>query len=295
MTETTRLALALIAGLLALYAFARAVDAKEPSRALAGWALGLGLGTLAFYPTPSSLLGFNPITDSIAFPAAQVVRVLLGLTTLALGIAALDRRRRDGGAGVAGLLLALLLAFLHVGVGVHNFREGRRVARAFALEEPGSEAKVATRRDFQLSLPSSRWTEDPPGDRWASFSHVFYPIHVFIVSESGGEESNFDAAARKVISDMEGAAEPLKQERGTNAKGCRYLYATRTERKKGTPVFVATSVTWCPIPYTAGSPAGVLVHLLFEAEIADRMPADTVAKNAEFICKSVEPKPPAAK
>lgn len=299
MTETTRLALVLIAGLLAMYAFSRAIKAEEPSRSLAGWALCLGLGTLAFYPTPSSLLGFDPVTDPIVFPAAQVVRVVAGLAALALGIAALDRRRRDGGAGVAGPLLALLLAALHVGVGVHNFREGRRLANALALEEPSPEGQVAKRSDFQLRLPSSRWIENSRSpDGWAGFSHVFYPMHVFIVSASGGEESDFEAAAREATSGMERDAEraPPKPERGTNAKGCRYLYATRTERNKDTPVFVATSVTWCPVPYTVvGSPSGVLVELLFEAKLADRMPADTVAKNAEFICKSVEPKQPVAK
>jgi hypothetical protein len=261
-----------------LYFLYRASRATTLSLQLANLALSCGLAGLLLSGLGASL---------------GILGGLGGLAGVILAIVALSARRRDEGTGVVRPILGLVLSALATASSAATFLLPifMDYQRGAALEEPGASAWTYRSRvhDFQLSLPSSRWREEPSEDGQIHFRH---PARAQLLLEAvaAKDEAAFEAGAREHTAYMDGAAQGAKVEhrRGVNPKGCRYARSAVVELVEGrdNPVYVASTLIWCADKQTPT--AGALVRVLFEGRPGTRATMELLQKTADFIVDSVE-------
>ena len=259
----------------------RASRSESRSLRLANLALSCGLTGLLLPRFGDSLWVFGALS---------------GLGGLALAIVAASARRRDEGAGLVRIIIALVISAIALLGNANHFLlphllDGRRSP----LEEPGASAwtHVSRTHDFQLRLPSSRWREASPGRSRIAFRHPS-GVQLFVDSDPSQSEDDFDQRARDLAASMDRAAKgaAVNHRKGVNAKGCRYASASVMDRSdRSSPIFVAASMIWCPDKQAPDLTRGTLIHLLFEGQAGKHARAERLESTAAFIFDSVEDSP----
>jgi len=221
-----------------------------------------------------------------------ILGAVSGLSGVVLAVLAL-KARRDGGAGLVRVILALVLsAFAVLGSVsyylIPAFIEGNWVR----LEEPDASAWIYRSKEhgFQMSLPSSRWraistSDGKPGFRHPSRAQIFFDA---VAGRSAEEHEERRANDASMAGTAKGAA--VKRQEGVNAKGCRYESLTAMKRyERDEPIFVVTSMIWCPDKQApTGTPTGASISLVFEGKPGKLASPALLERNAKFILDSVE-------
>jgi hypothetical protein len=279
-----RLVALVLGACLALYFLVRGLSPAPRSRRLANLALFCGLTTFVMPEVALGLL--SPERPGLYF-LSGTVRLLTGLTGVALAVAALASRRRDGtGAGrpLAGLAFSLLHGLAGSGFLLYGWMASP--STPWVYQSPDG--------SFRLTLPSRQWKETPPpsGKGVVGFVRAIPRMQAGVVRvKRPATRDEFRQAAEAFRAYLE--ANPrqrgqAKSRDGTTAAGNAYAYVTLMDAdSEGSPVFVAHSVVWSPTKE-------MLVEVVFEGLPAMRSESGRATemaafeKAAETICLSVE-------
>ncbi len=239
----------------------RGVRHGPRSRRCANIALGLGL--LAFV-MPEITLKLVDWERSATFICSGCIRVGLGLLAVVLAVVALSTRR-DGGTGVARLVVGLLFALLHLAFGVGLIRVGTAVQ---VVSTPDTEWNYRSPADgFRVTMPSPEWKEVPPigGRGEASFFRTYPRMYCSVLTTLRDKsEADFESMTTEFRRGTEGGPPVVRAPRhrnGTNTAGHRYYHFTAVEAgPQGQPLFSAMSLTWC-------AEKRIVVKVFFEGSV----------------------------
>jgi hypothetical protein len=285
-----RLIALLLGASLASYFVIRGINASSRSMRLANLALACGLFTFVL---PERVFDLGD-SKGVVLLVSGVVHSVIGCAGVLLATTAIWARR-DGGAGVARIVTAILLGLGHVGMAGALLLYGgvARESERIAEGEPGSDAWVYESPDgaFRLSLPSRDWQQ--VGSKKKGMVAAFRKTPPLLLqaivlrADRGQSKSGYDAA---VTSQRQRAASEKEHKfrDGTNTVGNSYSYLTLMDSgPSGEKVFVGHCIVWCPSRQ-------MIVEVIVEgmhkmtSETGRAVEKEAFDKAAEFICLSVE-------
>jgi hypothetical protein len=269
----------------ALYALYLAFGDMPRSRRLANLSLACGLAILV---VPEKALGLSPVEWPGVYRGVGVAHMALGLTGVALAIAAF-LMRKDGGVGVARPLLGGLISIVHIVIGYGGllFSSLNGPSTPWVYQSPDG--------SYRITLPGEQWRESPipPDKGLAAFVRPAPRMQAVVRSVQREQtDADFALAIKALKYNLEHGSTELpknvKFQDGVNAAGNSYRYGFGMDSSPdGKPVFVGVSATWI-------ASKKIVVGIIFEAqpfhisETGKELEMDAIKKSAETICLSAE-------
>jgi hypothetical protein len=247
-----------IFGLIPLFFLIRAFQAGSGSTRLANLSLALGLACLVM---PERSLGISPSNDPGLYRLIGTLRLLAGLAGIALGVAALVRRRRDR-TGVVRPLLGGLFSVIHVMIGLGYFLFAFQ-AQGGLLGEAEPWTHVSTDHGVSVTLPSKNWQVFRGKNGKEFYVDRFNRMQASILASTPQTLDEFRAATdslKRTFPKEDHFLEPPEMREGETEAGNPYLFFQgRSRAAEGDgAIFVARSLVWC-------RDKGTTVDLIFEA------------------------------
>ena len=227
----------------ALYFFRKAATSRRRSSRLANWALVCGL---TMFVVPEAFGGGGNISPTDLFSIGGTIRIAVGILGTALAIAAF-RYRRDGGTGVARVVVGIVFNILHIlsGASMLIYSDRLEADDSWNYESPDGL--------FRLKLPSHHWQPQPKTPEGATIEFVHdWPDQKATVRVYAGIDAEWKFARMVELYKVhiKEALNTLGRpgtEEGTNAAGNRYSYYSilNASRDEGA-VFFGHSFIWLP-------------------------------------------------